>query len=150
MGIRSERVEAAGAKGVYDLDACGRLASRDERAWDALRYISRSLVSARAVHHRASRWDAPFAGWGKCSERVNACNGEHLASVKRVLGKIAQAVTHSTLQYVSSVAFEQATPLYGKESPTLESPFLRANSTRPDDMKKQVVKLQSCRSSRGL
>ena len=72
--------------------------------------------------------DAPFAGWGKCSERVSACNGEHLASVKRVLGKIAQAVTHSTLQYVSSVAFEQATPLYGKESPTLESPFLRANS----------------------
>jgi len=57
-------------------------------------------------------------------------NGEHLASVKRVLGKIAQAVTHSTLKYVSSVAFEQATPLYGKESPTLESPFLRANSTR--------------------
>jgi hypothetical protein len=76
--------------------------------------------------------DAPFAGWGKCSQRVNTCNGEHLASVKRVLGKIAQAVTHSTLQYVSSVAFEQATPLYGKESPTLESPFLRANSTSID------------------
>ena len=42
-------------------------------------------------------------------------------------------VTHSTLQYVSSVAFEHATPLYGKESPTLESPFLRANSTRGVD-----------------
>ena len=43
--------------------------------------------------------------------------------------KIAQALTHSTLQYVSPVAFEQPIPLDGKESPTLESPFFRANST---------------------
>ena len=47
--IRSERVEAGGAKGAYDLDACGRLGRRDEQAWQALRYISRSLVSAPAV-----------------------------------------------------------------------------------------------------
>lgn len=53
-GVSELRQE--GATGAYDLDACGRLASRDERAWQALRYISRSLVSARAVHHRASRW----------------------------------------------------------------------------------------------
>src|SRR5260370_13842953 len=32
VGIRSERVEAVeGAKGVYDLDSCGRLGRRDER-----------------------------------------------------------------------------------------------------------------------
>ncbi len=60
VGIRSERVEAGGAKGVYDLDACGRLGRRDEQAWEALRYISRSLVSAPAVHHRASRWRRAF------------------------------------------------------------------------------------------
>ena len=39
--------------------------------------------------------DAPVAGWGQCNERVNACNGENPASVKRVLGKIAEALTHS-------------------------------------------------------
>ena len=31
VGIRSERVEAVGAKGVYYLDSCGRLGRRDER-----------------------------------------------------------------------------------------------------------------------
>ena len=55
----------AGAKGAYDLDACGRLVSRDERGWQALRYISRSLVSARAVHHRASRWRRTFRRVGE-------------------------------------------------------------------------------------
>ena len=72
VGIRSERVEAAGAKGVYDLDACGRLASRDERAWDALRYISRSLVSAPAVSHSASRWRRAFRRGGSVHQ---ACQG---------------------------------------------------------------------------
>jgi hypothetical protein len=49
-GVSELRQE--GATGAYDLDACGRRGLRDERAWQALRYISRSLVSARAVHHR--------------------------------------------------------------------------------------------------
>jgi hypothetical protein len=40
--------------------------------------------------------DAPSAGWGTCSEHVNACNGENPESVKRVLGQIAQVLTHST------------------------------------------------------
>jgi hypothetical protein len=31
VGIRSERVEAVGTKGVYYLDSCGRLGRRDER-----------------------------------------------------------------------------------------------------------------------
>ena len=31
VGIRSERVEAVGAKGAYNLDSCGRLGRRDER-----------------------------------------------------------------------------------------------------------------------
>jgi putative transposase len=35
---------------------------------------------------------------------------------------------HSTLQYVSPVAFEQATQLQMNESPTLETPFFRVNS----------------------
>src|SRR6266851_363739 len=48
----------------YDLDACGRLGRRDERARKALRYIPRSLVSAPAVHHRVSRWRRPAAEWG--------------------------------------------------------------------------------------
>ncbi len=64
MDTRSERVEAAGAKGVYDLDTCGRLGRRDERARKALRYTPRSLVSAPAVHHSVSRWRRPAAGWG--------------------------------------------------------------------------------------
>ena len=63
MGIRSERVEAGGSR-AYDLDTCGRLGRRDERARKALRYIPRSLVSAPAVHHRMSRWRRPAAGWG--------------------------------------------------------------------------------------
>ena len=65
-GIRSERVEALGGGRAYDLDACGRLGRRDERARQALQYIPRSLVSARAVHHSASRWRRPAAGWGGC------------------------------------------------------------------------------------
>src|SRR6516165_3072136 len=48
----------------YDLDACGRLGRRDERARKALRYTPCSLVSARAVHHSVSRWRRPAAGWG--------------------------------------------------------------------------------------
>ena len=36
---------------------------------------------------------------------------------------------HSTLQYVSPVAFEQATLLHMNESPTLVSPFFRVNSS---------------------
>ena len=63
-GIRSERVEALGGDRAYDLDACGRLGRRDERARMALQYIPRSLVSAPAVDHRASRWRRPAAGWG--------------------------------------------------------------------------------------
>ena len=47
-GVSELRQE--GAKGAYDLDACGRLSRLDERTQQALRYISRSLVSARAVH----------------------------------------------------------------------------------------------------
>jgi hypothetical protein len=47
----------------YYLDACGRLERRDERTQVALRCISRSLVSAPAVHHRVSRWRRPAAGW---------------------------------------------------------------------------------------
>ena len=31
VGIRSERVEAVGAKGAYYLDSCGRFGRRDER-----------------------------------------------------------------------------------------------------------------------
>jgi hypothetical protein len=48
----------------YDLDACGRLGRRDERARKALRYTPRSLVSAPAVYHSVSRWRRPAAGWG--------------------------------------------------------------------------------------
>ena len=66
MGIRRERVEASGGGGLYDLDACGRLGRRDERTEQALRYISRSLVSAPAVHHSVSRWRRPAAGSGGC------------------------------------------------------------------------------------
>ena len=51
-----------------------------------------------------------------CIKRVKACNGESLESVKRGLGKIAQALTHSTLHYVSPVAFEHTTPYRGKIS----------------------------------
>src|SRR5260370_30829384 len=40
----------------YDLDTCGRLGRRDERGRCVLQYIRRSLVSAPAGHHRASRW----------------------------------------------------------------------------------------------
>ena len=64
VGTWSERVEAAGAKEVFYLDACGRLGRRDERAQVALRYTSRSLVSAPAVHHRMSRWRRTFRRWG--------------------------------------------------------------------------------------
>ena len=53
-----------GGSRAYDLDSCGRLGRRDERARKALRCISRSLVSAPAVHHRVSRWRRPAAGWG--------------------------------------------------------------------------------------
>ncbi len=66
VGIRSERVEARGGGRSYDLDACGRLGRRDERARQALRSIPRSLVSAPAVHHRVSRWRRSAAGWGGC------------------------------------------------------------------------------------
>src|SRR5258708_21951342 len=62
-GIRSERVEALGGGRAYDLDACGRLGRRDERARQVLQYIPRSLVSAPAVHHSVSRWRRPAAGW---------------------------------------------------------------------------------------
>ena len=62
-GIRSERVEALGGGRAYDLDACGRLGRRDERARQVLQSIPRSLVSAPAVHHSVSRWRRPAAGW---------------------------------------------------------------------------------------
>ena len=63
VGIRSERVEAGGGGRSYNLDACGRLGRRDERTRQALRCTSRSLVSARAVHHRGSRsCDRPQGG----------------------------------------------------------------------------------------
>ena len=58
----SESRPWGGGRSHY-LDACGRLGRRDERARKALRCISRSLVSAPAVHHRASRWRRPAAGW---------------------------------------------------------------------------------------
>src|SRR5712692_685808 len=64
VGTWSERVEATGATGSFYLDACGRLGSRDERAQVALRYTSRSLVSAPAVHHRMSRWRRTCRRWG--------------------------------------------------------------------------------------
>src|SRR5947209_13886392 len=67
VGIWSERVEAVGGGRAYDLDTCGRLGRRDERARKALRYTPRSLVSAPAVHHRVSRWRRPAAGWGSRS-----------------------------------------------------------------------------------
>jgi hypothetical protein len=67
VGTWSERVEAAGAKGAFDLDACGKLGRRDERAQVALRYTSRSLVSAPAVHHSVSRWRRTFRRWGAAS-----------------------------------------------------------------------------------
>ena len=53
---------------AYDLDACGRLGRRDERARKALQYIPRSLVSARAVHHSVSRWRRSAVGWGSRTE----------------------------------------------------------------------------------
>jgi hypothetical protein len=40
----------------YDLDACGRLADRDERAYGALQCTRRSLVSAALPTPQASRW----------------------------------------------------------------------------------------------
>jgi hypothetical protein len=67
-GIRSERVEAVGGGRAYDLDACGRLGRRDERARQALQSIPRALVSAPAVHHSVSRWRRPAAGWGSRPE----------------------------------------------------------------------------------
>ena len=67
-GIRRERVEAPGGGRPYDLDCCGRLGRRDERAQVVLRYIPRSLVSAPAVHHSVSRWRWPAAGWGDHTE----------------------------------------------------------------------------------
>ena len=63
VGTWSERVEAAGATGAFYLDTCGRLGRRDERAQVALRYTSRSLVSAPAVHHRVSRWRRTCRRW---------------------------------------------------------------------------------------
>jgi hypothetical protein len=64
VGIRSERVEAVeGAAGRTTWTCCGRLGRRDERTWQALRCIPRSLVSAPAVHHSMSRWRRPAAGW---------------------------------------------------------------------------------------
>jgi hypothetical protein len=50
-----------GGRSFY-LDACGRLGRRDERTQQALRCISRALVSAPAVDHRVSRWRRPAAG----------------------------------------------------------------------------------------
>jgi serine protease AprX len=47
---------------------------------------------------------------------------------KRVLGKLAQSLTHSMFQYVCPVAFEHAPLLHMNEPPTLETPFFRVNS----------------------
>lgn len=74
VGIWSERVEAVeGAAGRTTWTCCGRLGRRDERTRQALRCISRSLVSARAVHHSLSRWRRPAAGWGGCIELLKNC-----------------------------------------------------------------------------
>ena len=51
VGIRRERVEAAGAVGPTTWTGSGRLSRRDERPRQALRCIPRSLVSAAAVAH---------------------------------------------------------------------------------------------------
>ena len=66
VGIRSERVEAVGAAGRTTWMPVVGLADETSVHEPALRYISRSLVSAPAVHHRASRWRRPAAGWGEC------------------------------------------------------------------------------------
>src|SRR5260370_35962942 len=65
LGCR-HRLQAAGASesrhgGVargrpYDLDACGRLADSDERAYGALQCPRRSLVSAASPTPQGSRW----------------------------------------------------------------------------------------------
>src|SRR6266567_5221823 len=65
-GIWSERVEAGGATGRTTWMPVVGLADETSAHEPALRYISRSLVSAKAVHHRASRWRRPAAGWGGC------------------------------------------------------------------------------------
>jgi len=80
-----------GAKGAFYLDACGRRGLRDERAQEVLRCISRSLVSAPAVHHRASRWRRPAAGWGgridllwgRTNVRVNLGDGQLLEEKRK-------------------------------------------------------------------
>ena len=46
MGTWSERVEAAGAKGAFYLDACGRLGRRDERAGGSAVYLSFARLGA--------------------------------------------------------------------------------------------------------
>ena len=129
VGIRSERVEAGGGDRRVRafLPVVGLPAETSELG----RLCGISLVrSSRRQPSTTARpgGDAPVAGWGKFSERVNAWNGENPESVKRVLSKMAQVLTHSTLQYVSPVAFEHATPLHLNKSPPLETPFFRVNS----------------------
>ncbi len=68
VGIRSERVEAVGAKGVYYLDSCGRLGRRDERMQE-LCGVSLVRSSRRQPSTTACPGgDAPFAGWGSRTE----------------------------------------------------------------------------------
>ena len=85
VGIWSERVEAVGGGRSHYLDACGRLGKRDERTRKALRCISRSLVSARAVHHRGSRWRRPAAGRGGYTDRSFVQN-KHERTLEMVNG----------------------------------------------------------------
>lgn len=66
-GIRSERVEALGAAGRTTWTPVVGLADETSGRQIALRYTSRSLVSATAVHHRGSRWRRAGRRWGGTS-----------------------------------------------------------------------------------
>ena len=74
LGWRGPALWASGVSELRHEGAAGRttwmpvvgLADETSAHEPALRYISRSLVSAPAVHHRASRWRRPAAGWGGC------------------------------------------------------------------------------------
>ena len=60
VGIRSERVEAVGRKARTTWIVVVGLADETSVHEPALRYISRSLVSASAVHHSMSWWRRAF------------------------------------------------------------------------------------------
>jgi hypothetical protein len=72
-----------------------------------------SVLAQRHIHSPTHLAGIVYAA----ATRADVWNGANPESVKCVLGKIARALTHSTLLYVSPVAFEQATPLHMNESP---------------------------------